>query len=159
MIDIIHIPANRKGRRMIQFISMGIGFVVAVVVAYLTHRRPGKNWEWISTGGFYFLLILAGTVAQYERSLRSPLDDYVYVCSNGVTYPSYPLVAASMDENLNCRRMRATPEPSFGGLILDWFADTIVSALLDIPGDVAGTFAGIFLAGGKPPRLINVLKE
>ncbi len=143
---------------MIQFISMVIGFIVALVVAYLTHRRPGKNWEWISTGGFYFLLILAGMVAQYERSLRSPLDDYVYVCSNGVTYPTYPIIA-TIDETVDCRRVRATPEPSFGGLLLDWFVDTFVSTLLDVPWDVAGTFAGIFLAGGKPPRLLDVLKE
>ena len=122
---------------MIQFISMVIGFIVALVVAYLTHRRPGKNWEWISTGGFYFLLILAGMVAQYERSLRSPLDDYVYVCSNGVTYPTYPIIA-TIDDTLDCQRVRTAPEPSFGRMVWDWIKDTLVSAWLDIPGDILG---------------------
>lgn len=146
---------------MIQMVSMVIGFIVALIVAFLTHRRPEKNWEWISTGGFYFLLILSGTAAQYERSLRSPLDDYVYVCSDGVTYPRIPIFV-HMDENFDCRQIRTTPEPSFGGMVgmvWDLFKDTLISAWLDVPGDILGLYAGISLAGGKPPSITRSLKD
>lgn len=145
---------------MIQLISMVVGFVVALVVAFLTHRRPEKSWEWISTGGIYLLMIVGVMFAQYERSLRSPMKDYVHVCSNGAMYEpdSLPLLIW-LDDNTDCRLVRKPPERSLGGEVLDWVKDTLVSAWLDIPADVLGLIAGIYLAGGKPPKLRDELRK
>lgn len=145
---------------MIQSISILLGFAAAALLAYLTHRFPQKQFQALEDLSKVVLIAISLTAAQYERSLRSPLDDYWVVCPSGVYAPgSADLFQARFINGEECKtvRMRKNPLPRLGSDLLNWLKDTLISAWLDLPGDVLGLYAGIRLAGGKAPKLREVL--
>ncbi len=143
---------------MIQSISIGLGFAAAVLLAYLTHRFPKKDFQMLEQFSAFLLVAISLSAAQYERSLRSPLEDDWYVCSSGVYEAgSAEFFQARIINDEECEKVRKNPAPRLGNDLLNWLKDTLISALLDIPGDVLGVYAGMRLAGGKPPKLREIL--
>lgn len=126
---------------MIQSISMLLGFAAAVLLAYLTHRFPQKQFQALEDLSKVVLIAISLTAAQYERGLRSPLDDYWVVCPSGVYAPgSADLFQARFINGEECKtvRMRKNPLPQLGSDLLNMLKDTLVSAWLDLPGDPVG---------------------
>lgn len=142
---------------MVQSISILIGFLAAGGIAFLVQRSPHRDWNFLKTGTTILLLTISVTAAQYERSLRSPFEDNVLVCDSGVYEYGSISILTQLEEN--CKMVRKAPPPGFGSLLFDWMKDTFLSALLDIPGDVLGAYVGISLAGGKRPKLIDLLTK
>ena len=106
----------------------------------------------------YVLIGISLLTAQYERSLRTAQEKDWYACSSGVYEAgSAEFFRARIVNDEECVRVRENPTPRLVNEVLNWVKDTLLSGFLDIPGDVLGLYAGIRLAGGKPPKLREIL--